>query len=91
VAEADLSPGDAEEAAALDQLVGREPSPAFAAQVAEEFSRLLDLLGEEELRSIARWKLEGYTNAEIAARLGCRERKVERKLRVIRGLWEGVT
>jgi DNA-directed RNA polymerase specialized sigma24 family protein len=33
------------------------------------------------------WKLEGYTNAEIAARLGCVTQTVERKLRVIRTVW----
>ena len=49
---------------------------------------MLDLLGDEELRSIARWKMEGDTNAEIADKLGCLPRTVERKLRRIRELWE---
>ena len=74
-------------AGALAQVLGPEPSPAFAAQVAEECGRLLDSLGETELRSIALWKMEGYTTEEIAAMLGCAPRTVERKLRVIRGLW----
>jgi DNA-directed RNA polymerase specialized sigma24 family protein len=72
---------------ALAQVVGLEPSPAFAAQVAEECRRLLDLLGDTELRSIALWKMEGHTTEEIAAKLDCVPRTVERKLRVIRGLW----
>jgi hypothetical protein len=88
VTEADLAPGSAEEGAALDRLIGREPSPEFAAQVADECGRLLDLLGDENLRGIAVWKMEGHTNGEIAGKLGCLERTVERKLRVIRGLWE---
>jgi len=88
LAEADARGGEAERAL-LDDVVGREPSPAFAAQVAEECNRLLGLLGDVTLRSIARWKMEGDTNAEIAAKLGCLERTVERKVRVIRGLWEG--
>jgi DNA-binding CsgD family transcriptional regulator len=37
---------------------------------------------------VAVWKLEGYTNAEIAAKLDCTPRTVERKLRIIRGLWQ---
>jgi DNA-directed RNA polymerase specialized sigma24 family protein len=71
----------------LAQAVGREPTPEFAAQVAEEFQALLDRLTEPDLRAIAVWKMEGYTNEEIAARLGCVPRTVERKLRVIRSIW----
>jgi DNA-directed RNA polymerase specialized sigma24 family protein len=72
----------------LEQVIGREPTPAFAAQVAEECQRLLDRLGDDELRSIALWKMEGDTNAEIAAKLGCAPATVERRLQVIRRLWE---
>lgn len=74
-------------APAIDQVVGQEPTPEFAAQVAEEYARLLASLNDDELRSVAVWKMEGLTNAEIAARLGCVERSVERKLRVIRSVW----
>ncbi len=73
---------------ALAQVLGPEPSPEFAAQVSEEYGRLLGQLGDGELRSIALWKMEGYTNEEIAAKLGCVPRTIERKLRVIRGLWK---
>lgn len=72
----------------LEQLLGREPSPEFAAEVAEEYRRLLDALPDAELRSVAQWKLEGYTNEETAAKLGCAVRSVERKVRLIRGLWD---
>jgi DNA-directed RNA polymerase specialized sigma24 family protein len=74
--------------AALEQVIGREPTPEFALQVAEECQRLLDRLGDDELRSIALWKMEGLTVPEIAGRLGCVPRTVERKLQVIRKLWE---
>jgi DNA-directed RNA polymerase specialized sigma24 family protein len=77
-----------EEEAIVAEAIGREPSPEFAAEVAEECRRLLDGLGAEELQAVALAKLEGYSNAEIAVRLGVVERTVERKLRVIRGLWE---
>jgi hypothetical protein len=33
--------------------------------------------------------MEGYGNEEIAAKLGCVPRTVERKLRLIRNLWAG--
>jgi DNA-directed RNA polymerase specialized sigma24 family protein len=70
----------------LDQVVGREPTPEFAVQVAEQCQRLLDGISDPEMRQLALWKMEGYTNEEIAQRLGVVGRTVERKLRLIRGL-----
>jgi DNA-directed RNA polymerase specialized sigma24 family protein len=72
----------------LEQIVGREPTPEFAAQVAEEYQRLLDCLGDAELRAIAVWKMEGDTTEQIAAKLGRSPRTVERRLGLIRSLWE---
>lgn len=80
--------GAAEE---LEQVVAQEPSPEFAAELAENCQRLLDLLGADELRALALSKMEGYTNEEIASQLNCAPRTVERKLRLIRGLWEKET
>jgi DNA-directed RNA polymerase specialized sigma24 family protein len=71
----------------LQQLMGREPNPEFAAEVAEEIRHRLDLLGEGDLRTVALMKLQGYTNAEIAARLDCVLATITRKLHVIRSLW----
>jgi RNA polymerase sigma factor (sigma-70 family) len=72
----------------VEQLLGREPTPAEAAEMADECRRLLDLLDEPELRQIALWKVEGYTNEEIATRLDCVPRTVERKVSRIRLLWK---
>ncbi len=80
-------PGPAAQEVGLEQMIGREPSPEFAALVAEECQRLLDLLDDPALRSVAVWRMEGYANAEIAARLGTVERTVERKLQMIRKVW----
>jgi DNA-directed RNA polymerase specialized sigma24 family protein len=77
----------AEPAPQIEEVLGREPSPEFAAQVAEECQALLASLGDPELQAVAVWKMEGYTNEEIAAKLGCVPRTVERKLRVIRSIW----
>jgi DNA-directed RNA polymerase specialized sigma24 family protein len=71
----------------LEQVIGREPTPEFAAQVAEECQRLLGNLNDPTLQSVALWKMEGYTTPEIAAKLGCVPRSVERKLLAIRRLW----
>ncbi len=76
-----------EERACIDQVVGSEPTPEFAAHVAEECGRLLDMLNDETLRTIALAKMEGYSNDEIAARLDVKTRTIERKLRLIRELW----
>ncbi len=73
--------------AALEQALAHEPTPALEAEVHAEIEWLLELLGKDDLRAVARWKLEGYTNAEIAQRQNCVERTVERRLRVIRSIW----
>jgi DNA-directed RNA polymerase specialized sigma24 family protein len=72
----------------LHQVAGREPTPEFAAEVAEEYQRLLERLGDAGLKSIAVWRMEGDTVGEIAARLGCAPSTVERRLRLIRQIWE---
>jgi DNA-directed RNA polymerase specialized sigma24 family protein len=71
----------------LEQIIGREPTPEFAALVAEEYERLLARLDDSSLRQVAIWKLEGYSNEEIARQLDCSIRTVERKLWVIRKRW----
>jgi DNA-directed RNA polymerase specialized sigma24 family protein len=72
----------------LEQLLSAEPSPAFAAEMAEEYLRLLGRLGDSELQAVALWKMEDYTNEEIAAKLAYAVRSVKRKLQLIRSLWE---
>jgi DNA-directed RNA polymerase specialized sigma24 family protein len=72
----------------LDAIISPEPTPAFAALVAEEHRRLLNTLGDETLRRIATLKMEGYTLEEIAARLGCARRTVVNKLQLVRMRWE---
>jgi DNA-directed RNA polymerase specialized sigma24 family protein len=67
--------------------IGREPDPAFAAEVAEECRRLLGLL-PERLRAVAVWKLEGLSNEEIAAKLDRSVVTAERRLADIRAIWE---
>jgi DNA-directed RNA polymerase specialized sigma24 family protein len=71
----------------LEQIIGPAPSPAFAAQMAEDFQVLLNKLEDDELRELALLKMEGWTNAEIAPKLKCVLRTVERKLSLIRQIW----
>jgi DNA-directed RNA polymerase specialized sigma24 family protein len=72
----------------FEQVLSREPTPEMASETADECRRLFDLLGDPELRSIALWKMDGDTNEEIAERLSCVVRTVERRLGVIRSIWE---
>src|SRR5262249_48195360 len=71
----------------LEAIGGDEPSPELAAQLAEEYHRLMEQLGDPTLREVATCKLEGYTKEGIAGRLGCVTSTVERKLARIRSLW----
>jgi DNA-directed RNA polymerase specialized sigma24 family protein len=77
----------------LEQFIDRAPTPQFAALVSDEYRRLLRLLDDAApdqaatLREIALLKMEGYSASEIALKLGCSKRKVERKVELIRTIW----
>jgi RNA polymerase sigma factor (sigma-70 family) len=72
---------------ALANVTGREPPPDMAEQLAEDLRCLLARLPDWQLQTIAVMRMEGYTNEEIAAELGCVTRTVERRLRIIRKAW----
>jgi RNA polymerase sigma factor (sigma-70 family) len=75
-------------AMAHDLLDVTEPTPDDAAAFNDELERRLRALGDPVLRRIALYKLEGYTNKEIAHELdNCTERTIERKLARIRTKW----
>jgi RNA polymerase sigma factor (sigma-70 family) len=71
----------------IEQVIGDEPTPEYAAMVKEEYGRLLARLDDEASRQIAQLKLEGYTNKEIADMLHRPLRTIERKLARIRATW----
>lgn len=73
--------------AGIEVIADREPTPEFAAQMVEEFQQLLDRLENDSLRELALLKMEGYSNEEIAQKLQCGLRTVERRLRGIRAIW----
>jgi RNA polymerase sigma factor (sigma-70 family) len=72
----------------LEEVLSREPSPEFAAEVADQCRRLLRRLGDKELEVVALLRMEGYSVEEVAERLGCAPRSVKRKLALIRTVWE---
>ncbi len=67
----------------LDHVDRMEVGPDEKLVAMEEFERLLQAL-PEDLRRIVIWKLDGYTNAEVAAMIGRTVRCVELKLQLIR-------
>jgi DNA-directed RNA polymerase specialized sigma24 family protein len=72
----------------MEGIVSREPDPGFAALMAEKCSRLLNGLKDYKLQHVALWRMEGYSVEEIARKLDVVPRSVNRKLSVIRNLWQ---
>jgi DNA-directed RNA polymerase specialized sigma24 family protein len=73
----------------LKQLEAGLPTPEEALALAEEAEQRLAQL-PPDLREVALYKLQGFSNKEIAAMpsVNCAVRTVERKLRLIREAWE---
>ena len=83
-------PGNNDEAdPGFAEVVGREPDPAFAAIMTEQCRRLLDSLGDDTLREIALMKMGLNTHQEIAEKFGRSLSWVNRKIDLIRTIWEG--
>jgi DNA-directed RNA polymerase specialized sigma24 family protein len=66
----------------LDELAGAPPTADLDLHCQELLDRL-----DPELREFAVLRLLGYRNSEIARLHDCTERKVERKLQLIRATW----
>ena len=70
----------------LSQILGREPTPELAAELADQVQSIWIKVTDASLQSILLLRLESYTNDEIAERLDCSCRTIQRKLDRIRGL-----
>jgi RNA polymerase sigma factor (sigma-70 family) len=70
----------------LDDVMAREPAPQAVAAMNEQCERLLEELAPPD-RQVVLYKLEGYTNQEIAQLRGVTPRTVERKLDLVRRTW----
>lgn len=66
----------------------KDPGPEFEVLMADECQRLLDLLQSPRLKQVVLWKCEGYTQQEIATKLGLTRWSVSRMLDCIREIWE---
>jgi len=72
----------------LEEILSREPDPGMAALAADEHRRLMEALGDDELRRVAQRRMEGDSVEEIAAQMGYAARSIKRKLQIIRETWE---
>jgi RNA polymerase sigma factor (sigma-70 family) len=73
--------------AGLDLTVSREPTPEFAAEFVETCESLFESLDDPALKQVVTLRMEGYTDAEVADRLRCSRRTVQRRLEVVRRRW----
>lgn len=78
-------PARDDEACCEFPLAGTEPTPADAAEFADQFRRLLDQLDAEQQR-VVDLKIQDCTNEQIAQMLGCSERTVRRILKRVQSL-----
>jgi len=85
-----LLPTESGKIAWPDALAECDLDPAFLASMSEECAKLFEQLEDDGLREIARCKLEGYTNAELAGKLEVAERTIERRIALIRTIWNEV-
>jgi len=69
----------------LAQLPGRDPSPELAVELAETWERILEL---PQAKEIVLLKYDGYSNSEIAEKMGCSTRTVQRAVEKIKKEWE---
>jgi len=72
----------------IEQVLGTEPSPVLADQIMCTCDELLGKLRDPQLKALALYKMESYTNEEIATLVGCSLRTVNRRLEKIRQMWE---
>jgi RNA polymerase sigma factor (sigma-70 family) len=73
----------------LDRLASSEPDPALAAELNDQVRTLLARL-PDDLRPVAVDLLAGLSPAEIASRLNCAVRTVERRRERIRQCWQEI-
>ena len=75
----------ADETGVIDTPVAPGPTPAEAAEFADQFQHLLESLNPEE-RQVVDLKLQELTNDEIAEQIGCSERTVRRLMNRVKAV-----
>ena len=83
-----IDAGDSDRNSGFDQLHSENPTPDLVAIVADETRQLIASLDDDVAQRVAILKMEGYTHEEIAKRLQCTTRTVERRIKQIREQWQ---
>ena len=81
-------PGAEENEMAIAAVIGEEPTPEFISCMREQIGKILAILDSDELAELAKAKMEGFTNNELAKKYECSERTIERRLKLIRAKCE---
>lgn len=71
----------------IDQVAGQVHSPLSLQEFEGQCKDMFDMLDDDLLQTIALLRVEGYSVDEIAERLDCAKRSVERRLKLIRSIW----
>lgn len=82
--------GDESGAYGIEQFADAAATPEFLAEMNDAFAALMDQLKTDDTREVARLRMHGWSNEEIADQLGMSLSSVERKLRLIRQTWRKV-
>ncbi|MCA8987916.1 MAG: HTH domain-containing protein [Planctomycetaceae bacterium] len=82
-----MNRGDGQAGVGWDVFLGEDPTPQTLMAMDEQFASMMDVLGDDTLREIAKLKLESYSTEEIAEKLGVTSRTVKRKVALIREKW----
>jgi DNA-directed RNA polymerase specialized sigma24 family protein len=88
VGESAVNDANDRRAEGMGGFLSREPTVEAATEFAEAYDRLFERLADPMLKFIALRKLEGRTTDEVATELGTTRRTIDRKLRLIRALWQ---
>lgn len=79
--------GEVDHISGINQIEGHARGPVTLSDFAQDCQEMFDLLDDDKLRAIALLRVEGYSVDEIAAKMECAKRSVERRLRLIRTIW----
>jgi RNA polymerase sigma factor (sigma-70 family) len=72
---------------AFEQLVSPDPPAELLAVISDSLDKIFSILPDGEIRSMVLYRLEGYSNDEIAERIGRSVPTVERRMRLVREIW----